>query len=189
MHRRKKDTRPEAGPLPWGKRMKKSTPVSSVRLRFAPACALALALGACSGSSLPDVDRVFLSAAGNWDRNRDGMVTCEEWKAYAGELFDAADANHDGVLDAGEYAKVVSTDRMFETVDIKYYDANGDGKVARSEFVDKPNRAFALLDKNNECKLTASQVAGARAHTEQIFDTKKAESGDPREKNTPGMPN
>ena len=44
---------------------------------------------------------------------------------------------------------------MFETVEFGYYDANGDGKVARTEFVDKPNRAFALLDKNNECKLTA----------------------------------
>lgn len=138
---------------------------------------------------MPDTDRVFLSAAGSWDRNRDGMVTCEEWKAYAAELFDGADANHDGSLDRTEYAKVISTDRMFETVDFGYYDANGDGKVARTEFVDKPNRAFALLDKSNECKLTASQVAGARAHTEQIFDSKKPESGDPRDKKTPGIPN
>ncbi|MEI9901241.1 MAG: histidine kinase [Hyphomicrobium sp.] len=132
---------------------------------------------------------MFLSAAGNWDRNRDGVVTCEEWKAYAGELFDAADTNHDGSLDRTEYAKVVSTDRMFETVDVSYYDANKDGNVSRSEFVEKPNRAFALLDHKNECKLTASQVAGARANTEQIFDSKKAESGDPREKATPGLPN
>ena len=43
-----------------------------------------------------------------------------------------------------------------------------------------------LLDKSNECKLTASQVAGARAHTEQIYDTKKPESGDPREKQKGG---
>jgi len=147
---------------------------------------LLLLLAACSGSSLPDVDRVFLSAAGGWDRNRDGIVSCEEWKAYAAELFDSADANHDGTVDRPEYVTIVSTDRMFETADVSYYDANGDGKLDRKEFVDKPNRAFALLDKSNECKLTASQVAGARANTEQIFDSKKPESGDPREKQKGG---
>jgi len=173
----------------WGRTMKKKSPAARFAQRIAPAGALVLLLVGCSSSSLPDVDRVFLSAAGSWDRNRDGIVTCDEWKAYAGELFDGADTDRDGLLDRTEYAKVIATDRMFETVDFSYYDANGDGKVARTEFVDKPNRAFALLDKGNECKLTASQVAGARAHTEQIFDSKKPESGDPREKATPGMPN
>lgn len=158
---------------------------------LALACSsLSLVLAACSsggGPSLGDVDRVFLSAAGNWDRNRDGIVTCEEWRAYADELFRNADANHDGVVDATEYQTIVSTDRMFQTVELRYYDANGDGKVDRTEFVDKPNRAFALLDKDNRCQLSADQVAGARAHTEQVFDTKKPESGDPREKKTPGI--
>lgn len=172
-----------------GTPMKKESPAARFTLRLAPVGALALALAACSGSAVPEVDRVFLSAAGNWDRNRDGIVTCDEWKAYAAELFDAADTNRDGTLDRTEYAKVVSTDRMFETVEFGYYDANKDGKLTREEFVDKPNRAFALLDKNNECKLSASQVAGARANTEQIYDSKKPQSGDPREKNTPGIPN
>ena len=158
-------------------------------LRAASLSALLLVLVGCSGSSLPDTDRVFLSAAGGWDRNRDGVVTCDEWKAYATELFDSADANRDNSLDRTEYAKLVSTDRMFQTVEFGYYEANGDGKVERTEFVDKPNRAFALLDKNNQCKLTSDQTAGARAHSEQIFDSKKAESGDPRVKKTPGMPN
>jgi Ca2+-binding EF-hand superfamily protein len=167
--------------------MKKKSPTPGLARRIAPMSALLL-LAACS-SSVPDVDRVFLSAAGSWDRNRDGVITCDEWKAYAAELFDAADANRDGVLDRDEYNKIVSTDRMFETADLSYYDANKDGKVSRQEFVDRPNRAFALLDKANECKLTANQVAGARAHSEQIFDSKKPESGDPRDKKTPGMPN
>jgi hypothetical protein len=158
-------------------------------LRAAFVSALLLVLGGCSSAGLPDTDRVFLSAAGGWDRNRDGVVTCDEWKAYATELFNGADANHDNNLDRTEYAKLVSTDRMFQTVEFGYYDANGDGKVERTEFVDKPNRAFALLDKSNQCKLTADQTAGARAHSEQVYDTKKPESGDPREKQKggPGM--
>lgn len=157
----------------------------------AVACAgigLLLLLAGCSGSSLGETDRVFVSAAGNWDRNRDGVVTCEEWKAYAAELFDAADANRDGFVDATEYTKIVSTDRMFQTADVAYYDANGDGKLSRAEFVDKPNRAFVLLDKSNQCQLSANQVAGARARTEKVFDTAKPKSGDPRENPVPGMP-
>ena len=153
-------------------------------------CAAAISLmcvAGCGGASIPDTDRVFLSAAGSWDRNHDGIITCDEWKAYAGELFDAADANHDGFVDRTEYATIVNTDRMFQTVDLSYYDANGDGKLSREEFVDKPNRAFVLLDKGNTCQLSSAQVAGARAHTEQIFDTKKAASGDPRENCPKGM--
>ena len=159
---------------------------TTLAARAASLSALLLVLAGCSSSGLPDTDRVFLSAAGGWDRNRDGVVTCDEWKAYATELFNGADANHDNSLDRTEYAKLVSTDRMFQTVEFGYYDANGDGKVERTEFVDKPNRAFALLDKSNQCKLTADQTAGARAHSEQIFDSKKAESGDPREKQKGG---
>ena len=150
---------------------------------------LLLAVAGCSsGSSLGDVDTVFLSAAGSWDTNRDGVVTCEEWKQYATELYNGADGNGDGVVDRTEYVKIINTDRMFQTVEFGYYDADKDGKLTRAEFVERPNRAFVLLDKNNECKLIASQVAGARARTEKVYDTKKPESGDPREKNTPGMP-
>jgi hypothetical protein len=149
--------------------------------------ALLVVLPGCSGPSIPDTDRVFLSAAGNWDRNHDGIVTCDEWKAYAGELFDAADINHDGFVDRTEYATIANTDRMFQTVEFSYYDADGDGKLSRTEFVDKPNRAFVLLDKGNTCRLDSSQVAGARAHTEQVYDSKKPESGDPRDHPVPGV--
>jgi hypothetical protein len=162
--------------------MKRATSASGAAL-------LMMVLAGCSSSSsLGDVDRVFLSAAGSWDRNRDGIVTCDEWKAYAGELFGGADANSDGAVDHTEYATIVKTDRMFETVEFRYYDSNGDGKLDRAEFVDKPNRAFALLDQSHQCQLSASQVAGARAHTEQVFDTQKPKSGDPRDNPTPGVP-
>lgn len=168
-----------------GKR-KKTIGDGLARNRAHAASLLLLLFAGCSGSSLGEVDRVFLSAAGSWDRDRDGAITCLEWKSYAGELFDGADANRDGVVERTEYATIIKTDRMFQTVDLSYYDANGDNKLTRAEFVDKPNRAFVLLDKSNSCILTASQVAGARAHTEQVFEKKKPESGDPREKNIPG---
>ena len=119
-----------------------------------------LLLTGCSGGSQFGVtDRVFLSAVGTWDRNGDDVITCEEWRTYAGELFDDTDANRDGLVNKTEYGKIMSADGMFQTADLGYYDANGDRKLTRVEFVDKPNRALVLLDKNNECRLTSTQVA------------------------------
>ena len=141
------------------------------------------AIGSITGSkSVSETDRVFLMAAGNWDRNRDNSVTCDEWKAYATELFNGADANRDEVVDASEWSRIVSVDRMFVTADLKYFDANGDGKVTRAEFVDKENPAFKLMDTGKSCTLSGAQVAGARSKTEYDTTGKKKDGGDPREK-------
>lgn len=160
------------------------------------AVAAAVSLAACSTSGplssigsitgtnkVSETDRVFLMAAGSWDRNRDNVVTCDEWKAYATELFNAADASRDDALDSTEWAEVVKVDRMFETANLSYYDANGDGKVTRAEFVDRQNPVFRLMNAGDTCRLTGDQVAGARSKTEYDTSGAKPESGDPREKN------
>lgn len=160
------------------------------------AVASAVSLAACSTSGplssigsitgtnkVSETDRVFLMAAGSWDRNRDNVVTCDEWKAYATELFNAADASRDDALDSTEWAEVVKVDRMFETANLSYYDANGDGKVTRAEFVDRQNPVFRLMNAGDTCRLTGDQVAGARSKTEYDTSGAKPESGDPREKN------
>lgn len=126
-----------------------------------------LAAGACS--SLPslsggpsETDRIFLVAAGNWDRNKDGVVSCDEWKAYATELMDGADPGRKGHMTSEDWLKVTAIDKMFETVDFKYYDKNSDGKVDRGEFVERPNRAFEMADRDKNCQLTGVELTGAR---------------------------
>ncbi len=142
------------------------------------------AIGSITGSkSVSDTDRVFLMAAGSWDRNRDNNVTCDEWKAYATELFNGADANRDETLDTSEWSRVLSIDRMFDTANHGYFDANSDGKVTRAEMVDRQNPAFKLMDTGKTCSLSGAQVAGARSKTEYDTTGKPPESGDPREKN------
>ncbi len=148
------------------------------------------AIGSITGSkSVSETDRVFLMAAGSWDRNRDNVVTCDEWKAYATELFNGADANRDDAIDSSEWGRIVSVDRMFETADLRYFDANGDGKVTRAEFVDKQNPAFKLMDTAKTCTLSGAQVAGARSKTEYDTAGKPKESGDPREQKGTGADN
>ena len=132
------------------------------------AAGCALLLGACS-NAMPsltggpsEIDRVFLLAAGNWDRNKDGVVTCDEWKAYAEELFGIGDVEKKGYLTPADWKRITAIDKMFETVDFKYYDRNGDGKVDHAEFVDRPNRAFELADRDKNCQLTTIELTAAR---------------------------
>jgi hypothetical protein len=169
-------------------------------MRFTTSAALstmiaALTLGGCSTAPLPsigsinpfggnkisEIDRAFLQAAGSWDRNHDNVVTCDEWKSYAEDLFNGADADHDDSLDSTEWSKLVAVDRMFVTADLAYYDQNGDGKVTRTEFIDKPNPAFVLMDKSGSCKLDGTQIATARSKTEYDLSGSKPASGDPRD--------
>jgi hypothetical protein len=161
------------------------------------ACAIsaALALGGCStasvptigsinpfgGNSISEIDRAYLQAAGSWDLNHDSVVTCNEWKSYAEDLFNSADTNHDDFVDASEWQNLTNIDKMFVTADLKYFDANGDGKVSRQEFVDKPNPAFVLMDKGGTCKLDANQIASARSKTEYDVSGGKAGNSDPRD--------
>lgn len=157
--------------------------------------AAALAVAGCSTASMPtigsvnpfgsnaisEVDRAYLQAAGSWDLNHDNVVTCNEWKSYAEDLFNSADTDHDDSLDASEWANLVKIDKLFVTADLKYFDQNGDGKVTRQEFVDKPNPAFVLMDKAGTCKLDGSQIASARSKTEYDTSGTKPQSGDPRD--------
>jgi Ca2+-binding EF-hand superfamily protein len=116
------------------------------------------------------VDREFVIAAVTWDLNKDGNVTCEEWKQYVTSLFREADADHDGMLTREEYAKLSRRDRLFETAGFNYFDTNGDGRISLSEMLDKPNPAFILLDRNHDCVLTPDervQASGPREDAPQ----------------------
>jgi len=148
-------------------------------------------LAGCSNSMMSslsggpsDVDRTFLLAAGNWDRNKDGTVNCDEWKAYATELLDIGDTARKGWLTREDWVAIVKVDRMFETVDFGYYDRNGDGKVDRAEFVERPNRVFELADRDKNCQLTTVELSGARSAGTAALAPKVQPAPDPGQ--TPG---
>jgi hypothetical protein len=103
----------------------------------------------------------FVRAAPTWDFDRDGIVTCDEWKQYAGQLFSAADSGNKGYLTAVDFATLVKTDHLFEAADFAYFGGGRDGRVTRAAFVDKPNPAFRLLDKRKDCRLTSEELRAA----------------------------
>lgn len=133
---------------------------SGPRGRALAALAAAAMLAACVSTpfgSASDFDRTFIGAAQTWDLDKNGVVTCDEWKQYATTSLREADANGDGVLDAQEFATLARGDRLFEVANLAYFDANGDGRVSAEEIGGKPNQAFKLLDKNNDCQIDRNE--------------------------------
>ena len=107
-----------------------------------PACGSMPSLtgGGSPFGSTSSIDRTFIGAAQTWDFDKDGTVTCDEWKN-----------------DAAEFAQMAKTDHLFTVADIGYYDANGDGKATVEELTGKQNAAFKLLDKNADCRIDRTE--------------------------------
>jgi hypothetical protein len=122
----------------------------------------ALLTSACAGqgqlSGASSVDMAFVRAAPTWDLDRDGVVTCDEWKQYAGQLFTEADSGNKGYLTAEDFVTLVKIDHLFEAANFAYFGGNSSGRVTRAAFVDKPNPAFRLLDKRKDCRLTSEEL-------------------------------
>ena len=154
----------------------------------------ALALSGCSGSSplsgglsnpfaqgTSDFDLTFLSASSTWDMNKDGVVTCDEWKQYSGELLRESDGDGDLALTQQEWGTLVGKDKLFVTANHDYYDVNKDGKVALVELTERPNHAFKLLDKDKDCQLGHAEKANVYSVTPE-----KSKAVDPSQ--MPGGP-
>jgi hypothetical protein len=124
-------------------------------------CALVLALCATidpiSAQGTAEEDPVVASAP-LWDADHNGTYTCDEWKQYASRLFNLADRNHDGYVDATEFKTIQQAAPMFKEADLAYFDGNHDGRVSRDEFVNKPNPLFARYDRNGDCKVTPQEL-------------------------------
>jgi hypothetical protein len=104
-------------------------------------------LTGCGGNAGPlasasATDLAFVTAEASWDLNRDGNVTCAEWKQYAASLFKDADRDRDGILSREEFSAMSRQDRC---------------RITLPELADKPNPAFALLDKNGDCVISSNE--------------------------------
>jgi Ca2+-binding EF-hand superfamily protein len=124
--------------------------------------AASVVLSGCGGNTGPlasasATDLAFVAAEATWDLNRDGNVTCNEWKQYAASLFKDADRDRDGFLSSQEFQAMSRKDRLFETVGFAYFDADGNGRVSLTELADKPNPAFVLLDRNGDCVIASDE--------------------------------
>jgi Ca2+-binding EF-hand superfamily protein len=93
-----------------------------------------------------------------WDANHDGINTCNEWKSHLDRMFNLGDRNHDGRLDASEFATIRHVDPALADADFGYFDENQDGKITRDEFVSKPSEYILRYDRNGDCRVTPDEV-------------------------------
>jgi hypothetical protein len=127
--------------------------------------------------SAPRPDAMLNNGPPVWDTNHDGVYTCEEWKSFMDRLFTSADRNHDKSLSPAEFEAVKKADPTLADADFGYFDENQDGKITRSEFVEKPSVFILRFDKNGDCKVTQEEIRAAatpatdpRAPTERPRD-------------------
>lgn len=112
-----------------------------------------------------------------WDSNHDGVYTCDEWKSYMDRLFTLADKNRDGFVSVPEFAAIQRAEHTFADADLGYFDDNGDGKVSRSEFVNKPSLFIGRYDKNGDCRVTSDELKGGAPAQKQSPGAGKGSHG------------
>jgi len=113
-----------------------------------------LAVGAAPAGADSMDDNARASHA-ETDRNTDGYVDRDEFYVRMVEIFYTADGDKDGVLVLIELQKI-DEGMVFEPAD-----ANADGKVTLSEYVDQRFESFHEADVNSDGRLSVDEVIDA----------------------------
>jgi len=157
-------------------------------MAWAAGCALAVLCGAlAAGQSFDTLRRApsggptaldrLIRDANAWDANGDQVYTCDEWKKFVTDIFNKADRNHDGFVDAQEFNAIRNAGPQFKDASLGYFDDNHDGRLSRAEFVDKPNPFFLELDVNRDCKVTLEEIMAAATRQAPRAPTTRPEGG------------
>jgi Ca2+-binding EF-hand superfamily protein len=106
------------------------------------------------------------------DANNDGTVTREEFLARPNAMFDAMDANDDGVLSSAEMAehrshRGRSDHRRRRGPDPVRFDSNRDGRITQAEFSTGGQMIFERLDADDDGRITQEEADAAPRRRER----------------------
>lgn len=128
--------------------------------RVSTGVALALAfLAAGAGQAQGQLPATAADRFASLDRNRDGLVSADEYSADA--LFSLLDADRNYRVTAAELDAVLGAqgDGMPSAADrIRNLDRNGDGELNDEELRNAAEARFQWLDKNDDGKLDLSEL-------------------------------
>ncbi|WP_129775180.1 EF-hand domain-containing protein [Peristeroidobacter soli] len=95
------------------------------------------------------------------DTNHDGSVTREEFLAARAAQFAKFDRNSDGYIDSADVPERLAKRRGGDFLATQF-DADGDGKVSKEEFVNGPTTLFDRADTDKNNVLDAKELAAAK---------------------------
>jgi Ca2+-binding EF-hand superfamily protein len=119
--------------------------------------------------STPSLAQMRAGGEGMFDKadaNGDGSITREEFRAGRVEQFGRFDRNGDGYLDSNDIPKRVLARRQQNggggEMLSGQFDANGDGKVGKEEFINGPTLIFDRADADGNDVLDSKELAAAK---------------------------
>jgi Ca2+-binding EF-hand superfamily protein len=98
------------------------------------------------------------------DANHDGLVSRQEFVNYRARQFGRLDRNGDGYITNTDMPSVLARRApagMSPQELVVQFDANRDGRVSQSEFVNGPTPAFDAVDANNDNVATEAEFNAA----------------------------
>jgi len=84
-----------------------------LRKKLASILLICGAIAPAAAQNAPEADPL-VSSAQLWDLDHNGIYTCDEWKQYANRIFNLADRNHDGYVDASEFKTIQQATPVFK---------------------------------------------------------------------------
>lgn len=109
-----------------------------------------------------DQPNALRGKAARLDANKDGVIDQQEFSDVS--KLKEADTNNDGVLSSDELLAWVQkreAERKVERL-TRMLDVDGDGKVTLAEIEAQKGKRFALMDRNNDGKLSQDEMRGDR---------------------------
>lgn len=102
---------------------------------------------ACTAGAMAQEQSMYQGHADALDTNDSGAVNRQEYQAFMTKAFDKLDADNNNSLSQAETGDILNADQFSSA------DANGDGRISKSEFMDRVMKDFAAADKSGDGRL------------------------------------
>ncbi len=121
--------------------------------------ALLLSAGAAPAfAQSQDQIKQLLANFSQVDANGDGALSQAEYRNLQIAQWPQVDRNGDGFLTVDDFPRIAAGRAKTQLAEIAYLDANGDGRISQSEFVDGEAPLFRRADGNGDGMLTRSEI-------------------------------